>query len=181
MQKRKQVKASELKGIGIYQDPKKGTIIYDWLTKKGYQITTSDVGTYTVSKAFFPIGIITFYLFHNMIGVKTLTSLIIAVAIYIALKIIYRIKFLNNLPAIENYKRPGGSNIFDNAAAQYTKKSMIVVIVMSIALIILSIIYIKTTQLDTIELIGFILLTLAAILLFIYFVIALIKKNRGNN
>ena len=61
MANRNQRKASELRGLSIYQDPKKGTIYYDWLTKKGYQLTSSDVGTYSLSQAFLPVAIVLAY------------------------------------------------------------------------------------------------------------------------
>ena len=43
MPKNNITKASDLSGLFIYQDPKKGTVYYDILTKKGYVLTSSDV------------------------------------------------------------------------------------------------------------------------------------------
>ena len=109
-------KASDLGGFNIYQDPKKGTVLYDWLTKKGYQLTSSDVGKYSLSQAFLPVAVVLIYILVVFVKMKWTPAIIIAVIAYIAMRIIYRIRFLNKLPFIENYKRPDDGNIFLNAS-----------------------------------------------------------------
>ncbi|MBQ1287199.1 MAG: hypothetical protein IIY22_01440, partial [Erysipelotrichaceae bacterium] len=58
MPKRRIIKASDLSGIFIYQDPKKGTIYYDILSRKGYILTSSDVSTYTIYTAMLPLCLV---------------------------------------------------------------------------------------------------------------------------
>ena len=180
MANRKNRKASELKGIGVYQDPKKGTILYDFLTKKGYQITTSDVPNYTISKSFLPVAVIIFYILYVMIKLDFVKSIVIAVVSYVVMRILYRVKFLNKLPYIENYVRPDSEGLLTRTARDYSYMRLNLLSIMSFAIVILSIIYIKTTELETIKYYGFLLLTLAAVLMFIFSTTAFIIKRKNN-
>ena len=178
MANKKQKKASELKGFNIYQDPKKGTVLYDWLTRKGYQLTTSDVGTYSLSQAFLPVSVVLVYGLYRFFKMDMYKAIIISIIAYIVMRLIYRIKFLNKLPAIENYKRPDDGNIFQNAAKKYSKARLILLIILAVALVGVSIAYLLTSELGNIEKIGMYLLTAAASAMFLFGLIALIiKKN----
>ena len=179
MAKRNNKKASELKGIGIYQDPKKGTILYNFITKKGYQLTSGDVPNYSLSKSFLPIAIIVFYILNVMLRVDSLKSLIAGISFYIIMRIVYHIKFLSKLPCIENYQRPEGSGLFQRAANDYSYMRLNLLAVMSLLIVILTIIYIKTTELDTIKYYCFLLLTLGAVVMMAFSIISMIVKSKN--
>lgn len=173
-------KASDLGGLNIYQDPKKGTVLYDWLTKKGYQLTTSDVGKYSLSQAFLPVAIVLIYVLVTMFKLEWIPSIIIAVIAYIVMKIVYRITFLNKLPFVENYSRPDDGNIFINASKKYTKIRLILLIILALALIGVTIAYLLTSKLVGLEKYGIIALIVAAVAMLGFAVIALIIKNKDN-
>ena len=100
MANRNQRKASELRGLSIYQDPKKGTIYYDWLTRKGYQLTSSDVGTYSLSQSFLPVAIVLAYGLYRFFSMDIKNAIIGGIIGYLVMKLIYRFAFLNKLPFI---------------------------------------------------------------------------------
>ena len=173
-------KASDLGGFNIYQDPKKGTVLYDWLTKKGYQLTSSDVGKYSLSQAFLPVAVVLIYILVVFVKMKWTPAIIIAVIAYIAMRIIYRIRFLNKLPFIENYKRPDDGNIFLNASKKYSKVRLILLIILALALIGVTVAYLLTSQLGQLEKVGIIALIVAAVAMLGFAIIALLLKNKNN-
>ena len=95
------------------------------------------------------------------------------------MRIVYHIKFLSKLPCIENYKRPEGSGIFQRAANDYSYMRLNLLAVMSLLIVILTIIYIKTTELDTIKYYGFLLLTLGAVVMMAFSIISMIVKSKN--
>lgn len=171
-------KVSDLKGLNIYHDPKKGTILYDWLTKKGYQLTTSDIGKYSLSQAFLPVAIVLVYFFYNYIKLDIVRSVILSLIAYVLMKLAYRFLFLNKLPFIPNYKRPDEGKFFINAAKNYSKIRLIIIIILSIILIGVTVVFMLTSKLQQLETIGIILLIVAAVALLGFAIITLsVKKN----
>ena len=182
MANRKQIKASDLTGFNIYQDPKHGTILYDWLTKKGYQLTTSDVRWYNLSTAFLPVAVVVVYACMSLFKIDTFPSAIIGIIAYLVMKLLYRMQFLNKLPFVENYKRPNYSGIVKNAADKYSKLRLKILLFLAVALAGVSIAYllISYKQLDNAMKFGMIVLALAAFVLLIFAIAALITKNKEN-
>ena len=180
MANRNQRKASELRGLSIYQDPKKGTIYYDWLTRKGYQLTSSDVGTYSLSQSFLPVAIVLAYGLYRFFSMDIKNAIIGGIIGYLVMKLIYRFAFLNKLPFIENYQRPDKGNIFKNAANTYSKIRLILLSVFAVALVGVTIAFVLTTELGTIEKIGMYILIVAAVAVSAFGIIALIIKRNGN-
>lgn len=177
---KKKRKASELGGFNIYQDPKKGTVLYDWLTKKGYQLTSSDVGKYSLSQAFLPVAVVLIYVLVVFAKMAWTPSIIIAIVAYIAMRIAYRICFLNKLPYIENYKRPDDGNIFINASKKYNKVRLILLIVLALALIGVTVAYLLTTSLNQLEKVGIIALIIAAVAMLIFASVSLSIQKKNN-
>lgn len=174
---KKQRKATELKGINIYQDPKHGTILYDWLTKRGYQLTSSDVKWYSISQSFVLLGIITAYICYVMFSFNLVPSIIAGAIVYVVVRMVYQIKFLNKLPYIENYSRPDKGNIFTNAAKTYSRQRLMVLIALSVALIAVTIAYLVGVNPQGTERIGIYVLLAGSIILFGFAVISLICKK----
>lgn len=173
-------KASDLGGFNIYQDPKKGTVMYDWLTKKGYQLTTSDVGKYSLSQAFLPVAVVLIYVLVVFAKLGWKTSILIAIAAYIVMKVIYRITFLNKLPYVENYQRPDNGNIFLNASKKYSKARLILLIILAVALIGVTIAYLLTSELAGLEKYGIIALIVAAVAMLGFATISLVLKKNNH-
>ena len=180
MAKKKQIKASELKGMNIYQDPKHGTILYDWLTKKGFQITSLDAKWVGFSQAFLPVTVVIAYGLNVLVKLPIINSIIIAAIAYVVMKLIYRVKFLNNLTSIDNYKRPDNGNLFEGAAKNYSKTRLILLIVLSLALIAVTVAYLISLKPQGSEKIAFVILLLCAAIMFIFSLVSLIKKKKQN-
>lgn len=180
MANRKQIKASELTGFNVYQDPKHGTVVYDWISKKGFQLTTSDVRWYTLSQAFLPVAIVLIYICYSLFKLQMLPSIIIGIVSYIVMKVLYRVKFLNTLPCVENYKRPNNSNLVENAAEKYSKIRLIILLVLSIALVSVSTIYYIFSQdpMSNVEKIGVLVMIVASIGLLLFTLITLIVQKK---
>ena len=178
MPRKKQIKANELKGINIYQDPKHGTILYDWITKKGYQLTSSDTKWYIFSEAFLPISIVIVYVSYSLFNVLFINSIIFGLIAYLVMRLIYRVKFLNTLPAIDNYKIPNNGNIFTNAASNYSKTRLLILLILSVALLGVTIAYLVTNKAQSNDVVGIVLLLIAASVLFIFSLVTYIIKNK---
>ena len=177
---RRQRKASELTGINIYQDPKHGTVLYDWITKRGYQLTSSDVKWYNISQSFILIGIICAYACFVLFKFDLVPSIIIGAIVYFIVRMIYQIKFLNNLPYIENYTRPDKGNIFTNAAKTYSKQRIIVLIVLAVALFGVTLAYLIGVNPQGSERIGIYILLVGSIILLGFAIITLIYKKNNH-
>lgn len=174
-------KVSELKGLNIYQDPKKGTVLYDFITKKGFQLTTSDIGGYSLSQAFFPVAIVLVYILYQFVKLDMVKSVIISVIAYIAMRLIYRFKFLNKLPYVENYQLPDNGNIFINAANKYPRIRLILLAILAVALVGVTIAYLLTVELGNIERIGIIVLIIGSFALLLFSLITLSIQKQKNN
>ena len=174
-------KVSELKGLNIYQDPKKGTVLYDFITKKGFQLTTSDIGGYSLSQAFFPVAIVLVYILYQFVKLDMVKSIIISVIAYIAMRLIYRFKFLNKLPYVENYQLPDNGNIFINAANKYPRIRLILLAILAVALVGVTIAYLLTVELGNIERIGIIVLIIGSFALLLFSLITLSIQKQKNN
>lgn len=180
MARRKQTKASELKGMNIYQDPKHGTVYYDWLTRKGYQLTTSDVKWYQISQGFLPIAVIVAYVCNVLIHLTLSASIIIGLIAYVLMKMVFRLKFLNTLPFVENYKKSNKDNIFQNAAKNYSKQRLAVLAILAVALVGCTIAYILLEKPTGTAMIGMYVLLIAAVAMAIYSIVALIIKKKND-
>ena len=172
---------NDIGGINIYHDPKKGTIMYDWLTKKGYQLTSQDIGKYSLSVSFFPVAIILAYVCYVMIGLDLVPTVVISIAAYIIMKLAFRFTVLNKLPYIENYQRPDSGNIFVNAASKYSNARLILLLILSTALVGLSLAYLLTGEMGRVEKTGVILLTGAAIAMLLFSIITFVIKKKNEN
>lgn len=180
MANKKGRKASDLKGLNIYQDPKKGTIWYDYLTKKGFQLTSAEVGKYSLSQAFLPVSIILIYFLYKFVNLDIYKSVIISIIAYVVMRMLYRVLFLNKLPVIENYDRPDKGNLIINAAKNYSSIRIKLLIILSVILIGVTIAYIVIYKPIGIEKVGMILLALAAIVMLIFSIVVLSNKKKIN-
>ena len=180
MANKKQIKASELKGLNIFQDPKHGTILYDWISSKGYQLTSSDVKWFELSRAFLPIAVVIAYASNSLFSINMSKSIIIALIAYIVMRMIYRFRFLNKLPYVEGYSRPNNGNIFTNAANNYSKTRLIILLVLAIALVIVSALYLLLNKPQGDDKITFYILIIASLVLLLFSIITLLKKNNNH-
>ena len=136
MPKRRIIKASDLSGLWIYQDPKRGTIYYDILSRKGYILTTSDVQKYTLYTALLPLSVIVAVMFMSLFNLNYITTALIFAAVYIVGAIFFRFWFFYKLPVAEKWNRAKRESVFVYMARAYTKTRLIILIVLSLLLTI---------------------------------------------
>lgn len=173
---KRQLKASELKGLFIYQDKNHGTVYYDILTGNGYIFTTSDSRYYTLSVAFLPVAVVIFY-FLTQFGLSIAASLAIAIGAYALMQIIYRVKFLYKLPCIKNYKVSKKNNVITNLSENYSIQRLAVLTILSSLLVGATFAYISISNFEGVTLIGMIILGIITLVLFVICILALAKKK----
>ena len=170
---------NEIKGLNIIHDPKHGTIFYDFVSKKGYQLVQRDVPAYSMSALFLPIAVLIFYLLSSLFKVPTLYAIGIGIISYIFMKVLWRIRFLRNLPYIDNYNKPENFSYIENITNQYSKGQITILIICSILLALLSFLYIKINDLETLDIIGYSILSIVSLAVGIFFIYIAIKKKES--
>ena len=137
MPPRRTIKASELSGLFIYQDPKRGPVFYDIFTRNGYILTSSDVRIYSIYAAMLPMCLIVSLAMVSLFGLPYTNALIVFAAMMILSEIFFRIFFFYKLPMIENYKRPKKDNIVVSFAKDYSRTRLYILIFLLAALSVL--------------------------------------------
>lgn len=179
MAKKNKNQTNEIKGLNIIHDPKHGTVLYDYISKKGYQLVQSDVPAYSMSTLFLPIAVLIFYILNALAKMPALYAIIVGVVSYIIMKLVWRIRFLNNLPYIDNYKKPVDYNFVESITDQYNKSQLIILIICSTLLALLSFTYVRINELEKMDIIGFNILALVAIAVDIFFIYVAIRKKKS--
>ena len=105
------IKAKDLTGLSIYQDPKRGTIFYDIFTKKGYILTSGDVKTYTIYTSMLPLCFIVAFAAMSLFKLDYIAALVIFLVLYAGVMVLFRIKFFYTLPEAEGFKPIKRENI----------------------------------------------------------------------
>ena len=141
MANRRIIKASDLSGFSIFQDPKRGTIFYDIISRKGYILTSSDVRTYTLYTAMLPLSIVIAVLAMSMFNLNYVTTFFIFLGLYLISFLAYRFAFFYKLPEATNWKKVKKESVFLYLARGYSKARLGVLIFLLAALTILMPIY----------------------------------------
>ncbi len=180
MPKRRIIKASDLSGIFIYQDPKKGTIYYDILSRKGYILTSSDVSTYTIYTAMLPLCLVLALMCVQLFHVNYLAAGIIFLALYLIAAMWFRFTFFYKLPVAQRFKPVKKENVFLYMARGYSKQRLLILIFLLLALSILMPFYARQEHFEGINLYAAYLLAAATFVGFIITTVSLIIKNKNN-
>ncbi|MBQ1900470.1 MAG: hypothetical protein II153_06135 [Erysipelotrichaceae bacterium] len=180
MPKRRIIKASDLSGIFIYQDPKKGAIFYDVLSRKGYILTSSDVSTYTLYTAMLPLCIVMALLCVQLFHLNYLAAAIIFIALYLIAAMWFRFTFFYKLPVAERWKPVKKENLFVYMARGYTKQRLIVLILLLLALTILMPVYAAEEHFEGVNLYATYVVAAATFVGLIITTTSLIIKNKHN-
>ena len=130
MPNRRILKASDLSGIFIFQDAKRGTIFYDIFTRKGYILTSSDVRTYTIYTAMFPLCIVIALFSVSLFKINYFSAFLIFVALYLLASAYFRFTFFYKLPVAERWKPAKRESIFMYFARGFSKQRLLVLIVL---------------------------------------------------
>ena len=180
MPNRRIIKASDLSGIFIHQDPKRGTIYYDVLSRKGYILTSSNVRMYSLYSAMLPLCIIAATLSVSLFGLNYLSAAILFVALYLLAAVAFRYFFFYKLPVAERWKPVRTESIFMFFARGYSKQRLIVLIILLLLLGILMPLYGRIENFEGANLIGSDVLGGLAFAGAIVVIISLIIKIRND-
>ena len=174
------LKASDLSGLFIYQDKRRGTVYYDIFSRKGYILTSSDVKTYLLYTAMLPICIIVAFIITSAANMTYVSAFFIFIAMYLLAAIIFRITFFYKLPEATNWRPAKKENIFLSLARTYSKQRLIVLIILLLLLTIIMPIYAKMEGFTGINFyLTYFISALTAIAAIITF-IALIMKSKND-
>ena len=174
------LKASDLSGLFIYQDKKRGTVYYDILSRKGYVLTSSDVKMYLLYTAMLPICIIVAFIITSAFNMTYVPAFFIFVALYLLAAVIFRFTFFYKLPEAANWKPAKKENIFLSLARTYTKQRLIVLIILLLLLTIMMPLYSSMEGFTGINLYMTYFISALTGVAMIITIIALIVKSKNN-
>ena len=180
MPQRKIIKASDLSGMYIYQDPKRGTIFYDIITRKGYILTSSDVKTYTIFTAMLPLCLVLALGMLSLFPNNYVIPVICFLVMFITYQVLFRILFFYKLPVAENWHTLKRENIFISMARNFSKPRLLLLIGMLTVLSILMPIYTKMQNLSGINLYASYIVEALTVIVDFISIIALSVKIRNN-
>ena len=171
-------KAKDLSGLSIYQDPKKGTIFYDFITRRSFLISNSDVKTYMISTTILPVCVLLTFLIKSFVSLDLIKSILLFIVLFIAGEILFRVLFVYKLTEIENYTPPKKENIIDYLANNYSKTRLIILLLLLILLIAMMPTYAKLTNFTGTNLYIIYFATLLAIIGAILTLLAIIRQSK---
>ncbi|MBR4461352.1 MAG: hypothetical protein IKS51_02070 [Erysipelotrichaceae bacterium] len=171
------IKPKDLVGLFIYQDPKKGTIWYDFITKRTFVITSSDVKTYMIYTSMFSVCILAAFACMSIFSLNYVDTLIVFVVLMLLSMILFRIFYFYKLTEIEGYKLPKRDDIVTAMANNYSKTRLTVLIFLLLALAILMPFYAISENMTKINRYGSFALSGIAVIGIIISILALIKQK----
>lgn len=180
MPQRKIIKASDLSGMYIYQDPKRGTIFYDIITRKGYILTSSDVKTYTIFTAMLPLCLVLALGMLSLFPNNYVIPVICFLVMFITYQVLFRALFFYKLPVAEKWHPLKRENIFISMARNFSKPRLLLLIGMLTVLSILMPIYTKMQNLSGINLYASYIVEALTVIVDFISIIALSVKIRNN-
>ncbi|MBR3265388.1 MAG: hypothetical protein IKI61_05460 [Erysipelotrichaceae bacterium] len=180
MPQRKIIKASDLSGMYIYQDPKRGTIFYDIITRKGYILTSSDVKTYTIFTAMLPLCLVLALGMLSLFPNNYVIPVICFLVMFITYQVLFRVLFFYKLPVAEKWHPLKRENIFISMARNFSKPRLLLLIGMLTVLSILMPIYTKMQNLSGINLYASYIVEALTVIVDFISIIALSVKIRNN-
>lgn len=166
-------------GISVYEDAKGRFVYYDRLNKKAYQILRSDYGKFNVLSNRFITSLAVGYLTFAITN-KLLFGGIAFVLIYISLFVAFRKTFIKGSTYIDNFKPKKGDSFISKLAKNTPKKKVYIIIALLIAISVLSIINVQTSNYDaTISALNYVLAAGALVIAIVYCFI-LVYKIKNN-
>ena len=178
--KRNTLKASELNGLFIYHDHKKGTLFYDIFTRRAFIITSSDVQKYLVYSSMFPVCILVSFAMMSLFSLSMVDMAIVFISLLIISEALFRFFFFYKLPEVKNWKPEKRGSIISYLESNYSSTRLILLIVLLLALAAVIPLYGYVEQLKGAEFYLNCLISAGALAFAIITAIALIRKKRNN-
>ena len=177
--KRNAMKASELNGLFIYHDQKKGTIFYDIFTKRAFIITSSDVQKYLVYTSMLPVCILVSFGIMSVFSMGLSDMVILFIALLILTEALFRFFFFYRLPEVKNWKPGEKMNFISYLEDNYSTSRLTLLVVLLIALVLVIPLYTYVEEMKGLEFYLNYLIALVAAALAVIVIIALIRKKRS--
>lgn len=137
MPQQKLNRASQLRGPSIFQDPKKGTIFYDYLSRRAFILTSSDLKTYMTYTSMLPISILLGVGLMYLLKLNFFYALLFAGIAYLSSMLLFRFMFFYKLPEVENWKPIKRESLIEYLAKEYSHKRLLVLTILLLLLTIL--------------------------------------------
>lgn len=177
MAKRNTIKASELNGLSIYHEPKKGTIFYDIFTRRAFILTNGDVQNYFLYSAVLPMSILLSFTAMSLFSLSYVDVIIIFLIAYILGAVLFRIFFFYKLPEIKNWTPPKREGLANYMAKNFSRKRLLVLICLLLALAVLMILYAYQQGYTGLNLYASYLLSAVTSILAGYSILAIFKQK----
>ena len=177
--KRNAMKASELNGLFIYHDQKKGTIFYDIFTKRAFIITTSDVQKYLVYTSMFPACILISFGVMSLLSLNLVDMMIMFIALMILSESLFRFFFFYKLPEVKNWKPEKKETVVSYLENNYSSARLTLLTVLLIALAAVIPLYTYIEEMKGIEYYLNYLIAAIALVFALIVIIALVRKKRN--
>ncbi|MBQ1534220.1 MAG: hypothetical protein IIZ64_05345 [Erysipelotrichaceae bacterium] len=177
--KRNAMKASELNGLFIYHDQKKGTIFYDIFTKRAFIITSSDVQKYLVYTSMFPACILISFGVMSLLSLSLVDMIIMFIALMILTESLFRFFFFYKLPEVKNWKPEKRETVVSYLENNYSSARLTVLTVLLLALAAVIPLYTYIEEMKGIEYYLNYLIAAVALVFAVIVIIALVRKKRN--
>ena len=173
------MKASELNGLFIYHDQKKGTIFYDIFTKRAFIITSSDVQKYLVYTSMFPACILISFGVMSLLSLSLVDMIIMFIALMILTESLFRFFFFYKLPEVKNWKPEKRETVVSYLENNYSSARLTVLTVLLLALAAVIPLYTYIEEIKGIEYYLNYLIAAVALVFAVIVIIALVRKKRN--
>lgn len=172
-------KASKPVGINVYEDSNGRFVYYDRFNKKGYQIIRSDYRKFNVLSTKLITALAVGYLTYALTN-KFLFGVIAFAFIYVAMFITFRKMFIKGSTYIDYFKPSKNDSFIVKLANRTPKGKVYIIIVLLIAISVLSIINVQTTDYDIAITIFNYVLAIGSFVIAIIYCYILAYKNKSN-
>ena len=171
----------ELTGLFIYHDPKRGCVYYDIINKNGYVLSKSDYQSYNNFSLWKILSLFSIYLFVQLFHIELWFSAIIGVCLFIAIEIIFRKKFLYELPKIEKYKPIKKDRLYESMAKNMGMARLMITTVIALVTATLIIIYAELEKFVGLNRIVTYIVALVMFAMFVNGIMAIYCKMKNKN
>jgi len=180
MANKKPKKIQDISGTFIYQDPKHGTVFYDIFTKRGFNLTTSDLQMALYYNVLFPTAVLVILSLISFLKVDFKIAASVGVIAYVLAEILFRVCYFYKLPVIDNYKPIKKDCILVRFAKKYSPQRLVVLALLLAGIAVCTVIYGKLEKLSDYSLYaGYAIATICVVAAILSLVAIVIKKKNN--
>ncbi|WP_071441550.1 hypothetical protein [Traorella massiliensis] len=169
-------------GFSIYKDRHGRDVYYDFITKNGYLILESNVSQFNFYQKRLIIPLIAFALLLNYrIGsfyIDIYMATAVAIIVLLAFEFFFRFRFLKSLTVIPNFKPERKTSYLEQINEKNEKSSLFLKAILYILFGVLLAIYSYQKELNDIEFITMLIISLVICIYGIIYLVALAKRKK---